>query len=253
MTKAAGYLRVSTPGQAEDDRFGLADQRAAIESYAAKSGFEIVGWYADEGISGGTLDRPGLQALLADAAKGEFQAVVVAKMDRVARDLMAQLWIEKELLKAGVEIVSVAEPFRGQDPANVLFRQIIGAFAQFEKARIAERMTGGRKQKARQGGYSGGRPALGYKAARVEKALAVDEEEAETVRRLFALREEHPDWTLQRLADRLNSEGHRTKLGAEFKPMTVKRALDRRSLYEGEYCYSGIEVVHGKQPALITA
>jgi len=79
-------------------------------------------------VSGATLDRAGLQAMLTDAARGGFQAVVVAKMDRLARDLMAQLWIEKEfqlwiekeLMKAGVEIVSVAEPFRGQDPANVL-------------------------------------------------------------------------------------------------------------------------------------
>ncbi|MDD1652647.1 MAG: recombinase family protein, partial [Methanomicrobiales archaeon] len=66
--------------------------------------------------------------------------------------------------------------FCGQDPANVLFRQIIGAFAQFEKARITERPSGGRKQKASRGGYAGGAAAMGYKATRGAKALEFDTE-----------------------------------------------------------------------------
>lgn len=113
-------------------------------------------------------------------------------------------------------------------------------------------MTGGRKQKARQGGYSGGRPALGYQAKKVEKALTIDEDQAATVRRVFELKEQNPTWTLQQLADQLNSEGHRTKMGAEFKPMTVKRVLDREGLYRGNYQYSGSEVVHDQQAALLT-
>ena len=150
MTKAAGYLRVSGEGQIGEDKYGLAAQREAVETYAKAQGYEVAEWYVDEAISGATLDRPELTRLLNDAG-GKFAFVIVAKMDRIARDLMAQLWIEKELLRGDVELISVAEPFRGQDPANVLFRQIIGAFAQFERARIAERMAGGRKQKARGG------------------------------------------------------------------------------------------------------
>lgn len=248
--KVVGYLRVSTEGQTGDDKFGLAEQKDAITTYAKRNDFGIVSWYSDEGISGATLDRPALQTMITDAADGIFKGVLVAKMDRVARDLMAQLWIEKELMKADVEIISVAEPFRGQDPANVLFRQIIGAFAQFEKARIAERMSGGRKQKARTGGYAGGAAAIGYKAERGGKALEVDQEKAQTVRRAFQLRAGHPDWSLQTIADRLNAEGHTTAQGKSFHKIQVKRILDRRSLYVGTYQYAGIEA-QGKHDAIL--
>ena len=241
MKKAAGYLRVSTDNQVGDDKFGLIDQRQSIEAFAASQGFCVVVWYSDAGISGATLDRPELQALLSEAKDRTFEAVIVAKMDRVARDLMAQLWIEKELLKYEVELISAAEPFRGQDPANVLFRQIIGAFAQFEKSRIAERLAGGRKQKAKIGGYAGGKAAIGYRAERGSKRIEVDEEKAATVIRVFQLRASFPNWTLQQIADQLNSEGHTTAQDKMFHRKQVSRILKRESLYAGRYCYAGIE------------
>ncbi len=248
--KAAAYLRVSTEGQVGEDKFGLAAQREAVEQYATAQGLEIVAWYEDDGMSGGTLDRPGLMTLLEAAKSHAFEAVVVAKMDRIARDLMAQLWIEKELLKAEVELVSAAEPFRGNDPANVLFRQIIGAFAQFEKSRIAERMSGGRRQKASRGGYSGGGAPTGYLARRGGKVLDVDPDGARLVLRTFALRDAFPNDSLQTLADRLNAEGFTGPKGGRLFPMQVKRILDRRSFYEGTYRYAGIEA-EGQHPALL--
>ena len=250
MTKAAAYLRVSTEGQVGEDKFGLAAQREAVEQYAKTQGFDIVAWYEDDGISGGTLERPGLLSLLDGAKAKTFSVVILAKMDRVARDLMAQLWIEKELLKAEVELVSAAEPFRGNDPANVLFRQIIGAFAQFEKSRIAERMSGGRRQKAARGGYSGGGAPTGYRAHRGGKALEVDPEAARLVLRTFALRDAAPAAALQDLADTLNAEGFAGPKGGKIFAMQVKRLLDRRAFYEGVYRYSGIEA-EGQHPALL--
>jgi DNA invertase Pin-like site-specific DNA recombinase len=246
--KAAAYIRVSTENQVGEDRYGLASQRADIEAYAAREGHEIVYWFSDEGISGGTLDRPGLQDVMSHA--GEFSAVLVAKTDRLSRDLMMTLWIEKELLKAGVEILSVSEPFRGQDPANVLFRQIIGAFAQFEKSRITERMSGGRKQKASRGGYAGGGSPLGYRVVRGSKVLHVDDEKAETVKRVFAIKAEWPGATLQRIADILNAEGHRTAQGRPFGPTQVMRVLDREDLYRGIYSYAGLSAAGQHDPIM---
>jgi len=247
--KTAAYLRVSTQDQAGDDRFGLSDQKQAIKAYAKSHGHEVVAWYSDE-VSGATLDRPGLQELLTHSGKDMFKAVLVAKMDRIARDLMAQLWIEKELLKHDVEIVSTAEPFRGQDPANVLFRQIIGAFAQFEKARITERMSGGRKQKAKVGGYSGGGAAMGYQAERGAKVLRLDPGKADTVKKVFEIRKRHPRWSLQEIANRLNEEGYTTAEGKLFYKMQVKRVLARKALYLGEYQYSGVKA-QGQHEAIL--
>jgi len=250
MAKAAGYLRVSTEGQIGEERFGLEAQREAVEAYAKAQGYEVAEWYIDEAISGATLDRPELTRLLGDAEAGKFAFVLVAKMDRVARDLMAQLWIEKELLRGGVELISAAEPFRGQDPANVLFRQVIGAFAQFERARIAERMAGGRKQKAKAGGYAGGGAPIGYTSTNGAKVLALDAEKADTVRRLFELREEWPGASLEALAGMMNAEGLTTAQGAIWRKAQVKRVLDRREFYAGTYTYAGIEA-EGKHEAII--
>lgn len=122
MTQAAAYLRVSPEDQVGEDKFGLTDQRATIDSFAKAQGFELARVYSDEGISGATMDRPGLQDLLAEADNGIFEVVIVVKLDRLARGLMPQLWIEKELLRHNVGLISVAEPFREQDPADILLR-----------------------------------------------------------------------------------------------------------------------------------
>lgn len=238
---AVAYLRVSTDSQAEEDRFGLSTQRDQVEAFAAAHGFQVVAWYVDEGISGATLDRPGLRSLLDDVGRLHARAAIVAKLDRISRDLMAQLWIEKELLRTGIELVSATEALRGSDPTAILMRQIIGAFSEFEKARITERFRGGRRSKARTGGYAGGAAPFGYRAERGAKILTVDPSQAETVRRVFVLRADHPEWSLQQLADKLNTEGHTTMQGKPFRRMQVKRILDREAIYLGVYRYTDIE------------
>jgi len=250
MKQAVGYQRVSTENQVGDDKFGLVDQKQSIEAFALREGFEIVAWYSDEGISGATLERPALQDMLTSSKDGSFCAVIVAKMDRIARDLMAQLWIEKELLKNNIELISVAEPFRGQDPSSILFRQIIGAFAQFEKSRIAERLSGGRKQKAKTGGFAGGGVPLGYDCKRGEKAFSLNEEKAEVIKRTFELRQTNPDWSLDKIANQLNLEGFSTKENKPFHRMQVKRVLDRANLYKGGYKYSDIQAL-GQHKAIL--
>lgn len=253
MSRAVAYLRVSTQEQAGEDRFGLESQRDAIKDLATREGLEITTWYTDEGVSGAVLDRPGLAELFSGASDLDCTIVLVAKMDRIARDLMAQLWIEKELLKLGCEIISAAEPFRGQDSANVLFRQIIGAFAQFEKSRITERMVGGRKQKALKGGYAGGTPPLGYRASRGSKTLEIDPVKAEVVLRIFELarkKRRGRRLPLQTIADQLNQEGLSTAQGKPFQRVQVKRVLDNKRFYQGHYSYSGIEVT-GEHPPLL--
>lgn len=104
--------------------------------------------------------------------------------------------------------------------------------------------------RACQGGYAGGKAPIGYKAERGDKALALDEEKAAIVRRVFELRDTRPNSSLQKLAELLNSEGFTTKEGKPFYPMQVKRILDRRAFYEGHYRYSGIEAT-GKHQSIL--
>ena len=196
------------------------------------------------------MDRPGLQELLQDSGNERFGVVIVAKMDRIARDLMSQLWIEKELLKNGAELVSAAEPFRGNDPANILFRQVIGAFAQFEKARIAERMSGGRKQKAKTGGYAGGGAPIGYTAQHGRKTLEVDTFKIVAVQRVFSIRNQNPGITLRAIAQKLNEEGFTTAENKPFRMEQVRRILQRESIYKGSYQYAGVQS-QGRHQAII--
>src|SRR5664280_201014 len=234
--RATGYLRVSTDAQAGEDRFGLESQTEAIRNFAKGQGYDLVSWYTDAGVSGGTLERPELQRLLEDSRTGQFEVVLVAKMDRVARDLMAQLWLEKELLRADVEIISVAEPFRGQDATNRLFRQIIGAFAEFEKSRITDRMSSGRKIKASRGGYAGGGAPLGYRYKRGTGRLELDTEKVEAVKLAFKLRGQ--GMNLQQVADELNRLGMSTAKGSKFRRTQVMRIFTHQDVYAGIYSYS---------------
>lgn len=251
MKRAAVYLRVSTEGQTGEDRYGLPAQKEAVESYAKSKGFSIVAWYEDDGISGATIDRPGLQDMITDAGADAFDLVLVAKMDRIARDVFVALFVEKKLLEHDVEIHSVSEPISGKDPMNTAFRQMMAVFAELEKSMITARMSGGRRQKARGGGYAGGGAAIGYTAARGQKVLELDTDKINTVKRVFQLREEYPGNSLQQIADQLNMEGHTTAQGAAFSKVQVKRILDRREFYSGTYVYSDITTEKGLHQAII--
>jgi len=241
--RAVGYVRVSTENQNGADSFGLETQRDTIIKYSTANDLELVQIYEDPAFSGSLppLERPGLHALLEALKAGEIQQVVVTRLDRLARDTMLSLWLLKEIKKLGAELVSIAEPGRWEDPTQKLLLTMVAAFAEFEKSLIASRLSSGRKTKARQGGYAGGKAPIGYKAERGGKALTLDEEKASTVRRVFELRDTKPDASLKKIADMLNAEGYTTKEGKPFHPMQVKRILDRKTFYEGIYRYSGVE------------
>ena len=243
MNRVLGYCRVSTENQNGADSFGLETQRDAITRYCAANGLELVQIYDDPALSGSVqpLERPGLHALLERLKSGDIGQVIVTRLDRLARDTMLSLWLMKEIRKLGAELVSIAEPGRCEDPTQKLLLTMVAAFAEFEKSLIASRLSSGRKTKARQGGYAGGKAPIGYKAERGDKTLTMDEEKAATVRRVFELRESKPDAPLKKIADTLNTEGYTTKEGKPFHPMQVKRILDRKALYRGTYKYSGVE------------
>ena len=241
--RAVGYVRVSTENQNGADSFGLETQRDAIIKYCAANGLELVQIFEDPAFSGSLppLERPGLHALLEVLKAGDVKEVIVTRLDRLARDTMLSLWLMKEIKKLGAELVSIAEPGRWEDPTQKLLLTMVAAFAEFEKSLISSRLSSGRKTKARQGGYAGGKAPIGYKAERGDKALTLDEEKTSTVRRVFELRDTKPNASLKKIADILNSEGYTTKEGKLFYPMQVKRILDRKAFYEGVYNYSGVE------------
>ena len=232
--RVVGYIRVSTESQAEEG-MGLEIQESTIKQYCKEQrNYDLVKIYSDPGISGGLSQRPGLNELLQGAKRKEFEKVIVAKLDRLARDLYVQLWIKKELLVNDIEIFSIAEPYRGQDPMSIAMRQMVGVFAQLEKGRITERLREGRLKKFEKGGYPGGNLSLGYIS--LDGTLQIDPDEAEVVKMIKKWRRK---MSLPQIAKKLNDMNIKTKRnGKMWYPSTVQSIL-KNSIYKGKIQYIG--------------
>lgn len=248
MKKVVGYIRVSTDGQCADDKFGLEVQERQIREYAEKNDMEIVKWFKDEGESG-AKERPGFDEIIyGEVSNPPYEAVIVAKSDRVARDINIYYYYKMMLTKKDVKLISVAEDF-GQ---MGVFANMLEAFtlcvAQMERENINKRTSAGRKVKADKGGYSGGRAPMGYKVE--NKQLVINWDEAHAVLRAFELRDGGA--VLLDIVDALNREGYRTRNGKPFVISTVQSILNNRKTYEGYYRYgkSG-EWVEGQHEALL--
>lgn len=217
--RAIGYLRVSTAEQA----LGPEAQRAAILEWARRSGAEIVGWREDRGISGAAPidERPGLLSALADLEELEAGVLVIAKRDRLARDVMAAAMIERLAAKAGARIISAAgEGTEGEDPASQLMRSMIDAFAQYERAMIAARTKAALAQKKARGERTGSVP-LGRRADESGR-LEADDQEGAAIECMRALRAE--GLSLREIAEELATRGHRPR-GGRWHATTIMRAL----------------------------
>ena len=244
MMKAVIYTRVSTTEQAAEG-YSIDEQermcRAAIES----KGWEYVKTYSDPGISGRTMERPGLQAMIADI--GDIEAVVIYKLDRLSRkqrDTMAI--IEDVFMAHDVALVSLNETLDTSTPWGRAMIGILSSFNQMESENIQDRTKMGRMAKANKGGYAGGPPPYGYKAVNGE--LVIDEEEAGLIRRIFELRSEGK--SVRGIVHCLTEEGYQTKKGKPFHPSTIHVILGNEQIYRGAYVYGDKVVENGHEAIL---
>jgi site-specific DNA recombinase len=114
---------------------------------------------------------------------------------------------------------------------------------QYQRLEIALKLGRGRNQKAQQGGYAGGRATFRYQAKKGQKRITVDEKQAQIVRRIFELKEQHTAWSLTKIAEAMNEEGFTTGQGSLFTKVQIKRILDKRDFYSGTYRYGDIEAI----------
>ena len=162
MTKAVGYIRVSTDEQTQHG-YSLEAQAQAIKKYCELQGWELVRIYRDDGYSGASMERPDLQQLLEDVYLRKFDVVVVWKLDRLSRNLKDTLYLLDDALeKNGIGFISIQEQFDTTTPIGKAVMQIIAVFAQLEREMITERMKMGKYQKARLGQF-GGHVLYGYR------------------------------------------------------------------------------------------
>jgi len=208
-------------------------QRHAIRAWAKLHGHTVSVWAADEGVSGAeALDRRlGLLEAMEAVQEHRVAAIVVYRIDRLAREMMAQEQLLAEVWRMGGRVHSVSltedaylDPEGAEaDPSRALVRRLLGALAEYERDIIRLRLRAGRQRKAARGGFVGGGVPLGYRNE--DRELVADPDELATVERIVRLRSD--GLSLPAICERLTVEGHRTKRGGRWWPYTVSLVLKR--------------------------
>jgi len=152
MKKAALYGRVRTPDQ------HLENQLLDLRKMAAQRGFEVVREYTDKGVSGSKAKRPGLDAMMADARRGEFSVVLVAAFDRIARSTKNFLEVVDELHELRIEFISAREAIDTSGPMGRMFLTVVGSVAELERSLIVERIKAGMRRARLEGQRLGRAP-----------------------------------------------------------------------------------------------
>ena len=188
---AIGYIRVSTEEQGADDKYGIDVQKQAILLYANEHGYNVVDWKIDK-MSGVKDNRPELDKILYgdDVTNPPYEAVIVFKNDRLARDTKLYFYYLYTLEKRNIKLLSVKEEYaEGGDMANI-YRALLLFVAEQERKNIALRTSRGRSVKAQCGGYSGGRTPYGYTV--VNGVLTINPQEEPIVKRILRRRIKEP-------------------------------------------------------------
>lgn len=218
---AIAYLRASK----DEQKLSPDAQRASIEAWAAREGVQVTSWHVDQGVcSVDAIDeRPGLLGALAALREHKAAFLVVAKRDRIARDVVLSAMIEREAGKAGASIVSAAGEGNGSTPADQFMRTVIDGAAEYERALIRARTKAALAAKRAKGEKTGGDAPYGYKLGTDGVHLEQSPEEQAVIARALALSSEGA--TVRGIAAALNSEGHRNRAGKSFAFQSVYRWL----------------------------
>jgi site-specific DNA recombinase len=245
MKSAAIYARVSSDKQKEENT--IASQTAALVEFAHKQGYDVPAeWvFEDEGFSGASLVRPGLERLRDLAAEGQIAAVLVYAPDRLSRKYAYQILLIEEFARNGVEIIFVKAP-KSAAAEDQLLLQFQGMIAEYERAQILERSRRGKRYRARQGQVSvlSGAP-YGYRYIRkTEEAAAyyqIIEAEADMVRLIYhKYTTEH--LSIGAITRFLNEQGVPTRKRITRWERSTVWGMLRNPAYKGTACFGKTEI-----------
>jgi site-specific DNA recombinase len=257
--RCAIYTRKSSEEGLDQEFNSLDAQREACAAYILSQRHE--GWtlvpefYDDGGYSGGNMERPGLQQLLADVRGGKVDVVVVYKADRLTRSLADFARIVDVLDEADASFVSVTQSFNTTTSMGRLTLNVLLSFAQFEREVTGERIRDKIAASKKKGMWMGGTVPLGYNV--VNRKLVINETEAETVRMI--MRRYLELGSVRELVHELRAQGVRTKVqklatggtrgGIAFMSGGLRHLLKNR-IYLGEIVHRG-EVHPGEHPPIV--
>ena len=211
LTKAFAYLRVSSHTQLKGD--GLTRQQAAVKKYAAEHGIKIVQTFKEEGVSGTieNMNRPAWAALMTALYGNGVRTILIENLSRLARDLMVQEAVIKDLRKNGFTLLSTAEPdLMANDPGRKFIRQVLGAAAELEKDMLVLKLRAARDRKKAASGKCEGAILYGLLPG-----------EAQIRDRIISAHKAGS--SLRTICDALNAEGVEPRRAKRWHPTQIVR------------------------------
>ena len=229
------YARVSSHKQAEKD-LSIGAQLRALRGFAHEQGWAVVGEFVDKAISGRTANRPGLRQMLRRIKRGDVGAVLVWKLDRLARNVEVSAAIDGFLRRKGVKLISLHESF-DDSPQGRFIARTFENLAEFYSNNLSQDICRGIRELAQRGFYPHGRPPIGYTTVPVKdgtatrKKLVPDEVYAPVIRRIFSLYLSGKGG--REIARILNEEGVLTNTGKRWSAQRIYSIL-RNPVYVGD-------------------
>lgn len=227
------YARYSSHGQTEQSIEGqLRDNYA----WAEQQGITVVGEYIDRALTGTKDARPDFQRMIVDAAKRQFEMVIVWKLDRFARNRYDSAIYKAKLKKYGVKVVSVKENIT-DSPEGIILEGLLESMAEYYSANLSQNIRRGQRESIAKGKYCGGTPPFGYKTQNGK--LVADEKTAPIIRYVF---DQYAQGVPKKqIIEALNQRGVRNENGKLLSYSSFQRAL-HNTLYIGQYKYHGAVV-----------
>lgn len=226
--KIVGYCRISTLEQKKKG-YGVDIQAREIRDYAERYELVIDRFYIDEAKSGVSEDRRELKRLIKDCKAGKVEAIIVASLDRLSRDLRFTENLLYDLEKLGVKVFITDMPnYDGANRKDVLIRQIREAIAEENRKEIIDRLKKGREERIRKGKLAGGTLPYGY--MRNSREITKNPQEVEIIKSIFALHQENKSG--QAIANYLNKKGYKRRKGTAWTQRQVCSILKREGLYK---------------------
>lgn len=237
------YMRYSSDRQNEQSIEG---QRHECEKFCQANGHTIIAEYIDRALTA-TKDvekRVEFQRMIKDSEKKLWQAVIVYKLDRFARNRFDSATYKAKLKKNGVRLISATENIT-DNPEGIILESVLEGMAEFYSRELAQKITRGMHECALKCNSTGGHISLGYKIE--NKKLVIDERTAPIVRKAFSMYA--AGQSVADICRVLNGAGYRTKTGAEFNKNSFT-SMFRNKKYIGQYKFMDI-VIDGGVPAII--
>lgn len=225
MSSAVIYARYSSYNQTEQSIEG---QMHICQDFAKRNNYNIINTYVDRAMSGTNDNRPSFQQMIDDAKKGEFQYIIVYKLDRFSRNKYDNVVYKHKLAQCNVKVVSATEVI-SDTPEGLLMEGLLEMFAEMYSKELSQKVKRGIKESLNKRNFIGGHTPYGYQV--IDKKLLINEEQAPAIRMMF--NDYANGVSKTEIVKRLNDLGYRTNAGQKFTINSFQHTLSNRK-YIGE-------------------